>query len=69
MDYHYLKQNYKIIAIELSKHQALDTDPLAIRHINFIENLDLARNTTIFSIYEEAQETVLEFSQRTVKVL
>ena len=69
MDYHYLKQNYKIIAIELSKQQALDTDPLAIRHINFIENLDLARNTTIFSIYEEAQETVLEFSQRTVKVL
>ena len=37
--------------------------------INFTANLDRAGNTTMFLIIEEAKETVLEFSQGTVKVL
>ena len=69
MNYHYFKGNYKIIAIELSKQQALVADPLAIQHINFIKNFDLAGNTTIFFIYEEANEILLDFSQRNVEVL
>ena len=36
--------------------------------INFTANLDRAGNTTMFLIIEEAKETVLEFSQGTVKV-
>ena len=32
-------------------------------------NLDRAGNTTMFFIIEEAQETVLDFSQGTVKFL
>ena len=58
-----------MIAIDLSKQQALHVDPGAIQQINFIANLDRAGNTTIFFIIEEAKKTVLEFSQLTVKVL
>ena len=56
-------------AIVLNKLQALDSDPRAIQQIDFTANLDRAGNTTIFFIMEEANETVLEFSQGTVKVL
>ena len=58
-----------MIAINLSKQQALDADPKAIHQINFIENLDREGNTTIFFIIEEVKETILDFSQGTVKVL
>ena len=58
-----------MIAIDLSKQQALDADPRAIQQINFTANLDRVENTTIFFITEEAKETVLDISQRTVKVL
>ena len=56
-------------AIVLNKLQALDSDPRAIQQIDFTANLDRAGITTIFFIMEEANETVLEFSQGTVKVL
>ena len=42
---------------------------LAIQQINFTANLDRAGNTTMFFIIEGAKETVLDFSQGTVKVL
>ena len=69
LDYPYFKENYKVLALDLSKQQALDADPRAIQQINFIANLDRAGNITIFSIIEKAKETVLDFSQGTVKVL
>ena len=49
-----------MIAIDLSKQQALDADPKAIQQINFITNLDQDGNT--FFIIEEAKETILDFS-------
>ena len=58
-----------MIAIDLRKRQALDADPRAVQQINFTANLDRQENTTIFFIIEEAKETVLDFSQGTVKVL
>ena len=58
-----------MIAIELSKQQALDADPRAIQQINFTANLDRVGNTTMFFTIEEAKEIVLDFSQGTVKVL
>ena len=58
-----------MIAIGLSKQQALDADPRAFQQINFTANLDRAGNTRIYFILEEAKETVFEFSQGTVKVL
>ena len=63
------KKNYKIIATDLSKQQALDADPRAIKQINFAANLDWDDGATIFFIIEQAKETVFEFSQGTVKVL
>ena len=58
-----------MIAIDINKQQALDTDPRAIQQINFIANLDRDGNTTMSFIIEEVKETVLDFSQGTVKVL
>ena len=56
-----------MIAVDLSKQQALDPDPRAIQQINFTANLD--RATRIYFIIKEAKETILDFSQGTVKVL
>ena len=63
LDYPSFKENYKIIQINLSKQPALVADPRTIQQINFKANLDRAGNTTVFSIIEEAKETVLDFSQ------
>ena len=60
---------YKMIAGDLSKQQALDADPTAIQQINFTANLDRAGNTRVSFILEGAKETILHFSQGTVKVL
>ena len=57
-----------MIIVDLSKQQAVDADPKAIQQINFTANLDRAGNTRIYFILEEVKETVLDFSQRTVKV-
>ena len=60
-----------MIAIDLSKQQALDADPKAIQQIDFTGSL--ARqghtNSTMFFIIEEAKETNLYFSQGIVKIL
>ena len=69
LDYSYFKENYKMIATDISKQQVLDADPRAIQQINFTANLYGAGNTTMFFIVEKPQETVLDFSQRTVKLL
>ena len=69
LDYPYFANTYKMIAVDLSKQQALDADPRAIQQINFTTNLDRAGNTRVYFILEEAKETILDFSQGTVKVL
>ena len=67
-----------MIAIDLSKQQALDADPKAIKQINFTGNLErgwnadglvINANTTMFFIIEEKKEIILDFSRGTVKVL
>ena len=57
LDYSYFKENYKLIAIDLSKQQELDADPRAIQQINFTANLDREGNTTIFFITEKTKES------------
>ena len=57
LDYSYFKDHYKMIAIDLSKQQALDADPIAIQQINFTANLDRDETMTMFYIIEEAKET------------
>ena len=58
-----------MIAVDLSKQQALDADPRANQQIKFTANLDKAGNTRIYFILEVAKETKLDFPQGTVKVL
>ena len=69
LDYFYFKENYKMIAVDLSKQQVLDSDSRAIQQINFTTSLDRAGNTKMLFIIKEAKETALKFSQGTVKVL
>ena len=74
LDYNYFNNYYKMIAIYLSKQEALDADLKAIQQINFTGNLDQAAGATMFFITEETnkkkkQKTILDFSQGTVKVL
>ena len=61
LDYSYFKENYKMIAIDLSKQQTLDADSRAIQQINFTANLDRDGNTTMFFIIEQAKELFLNF--------
>ena len=56
-----------MIAIDLSKQQALDEDPKALQQIHFTANIDGAGNTRNYFILEEAKETV--FSNGIVKAL
>ena len=57
-----------MIAVDLSKQQALDADARAIQQINLMANLDRTGNTTMFFIIEEAKETVLAFHKEPYKV-
>ena len=58
LDHPYLLDTYKMIAVDLSKQQALDADPRAIQQINLTANLDRAGNTRVYFILEEAKETI-----------
>ena len=69
LDYPYFIDSYKTIAVDLSRQQAFDADHRANQQINFTANLDRAGSTRVDFILEEAKETILDFSQGTVKVL
>ena len=56
LDYSYFKENYKLIAIDLSKQQALDADPRAIQQINFTANLERAGGETIFLLLNKQKK-------------
>ena len=58
-----------MIAVDLSKQQALDADPKATQQIKLTANVDRAGNTRIYFSLEGLKKTVLDFSQGTVKVL
>ena len=40
LDYLYFKENYKLIAIDLSKQKQLDSDSKEIQKIDFVDNLE-----------------------------
>ena len=65
--YNYFKKHYKMLSIDLSKQQALDADPKAIKQINFTGNLSGNNNRLIFFIVEKVKETILDLTQGTVK--
>ena len=69
LDYPCFKKYSKLITIDLSKQQKLDSDPKSIQQFDFTGNLNRAEGSTMFFIIEEAKETVLDFLKGTVKLL
>ena len=69
LDFLWFKEHYNLIAIDLSKQQALNADPKAVQQINVTGNLDQAANTPMIFIIEEVNKGILDFSQGTVIVL
>ena len=70
------KNQYKSIAVDLSRQKELDADPKAIQQTKFagqLKNLDNAvvANESMFvlTILEKIKETRLKFSQGSVTVL
>ena len=55
LGYSYSKDYYKMIAVDLSKQQALDADLKAIQQINFTANLDRAGKTRFYFTLEEVK--------------
>ena len=51
-----------MIAIDLSKEQAFDADPIAIQQINFTGKVDQTGTTALFFIIEEAKKNSSNFS-------
>ena len=45
-----------MIAIDLSKQQAIETDPKIMQQVNFTGNLDQAGNTTVFSLLKKHEK-------------
>ena len=71
LNYAYFKDNYRLIAINLSKQKALDADPRAIQQIVFqrVAGGDYNTKIWLYTILEKSKETVLGFYKGTARVL
>ena len=67
MDFANFKNNYRLIATDLSKQKVLDADSTAIQQIIFTGKT--SQVAVIFYIYEKSKETILEFAKETTNVL
>ena len=66
LNFAYFKENYRLIAIDLSEQTKLK-DPL---QINFVGKLEGQNNeATMFFIMEKSEETTFEFLQSSVNIL
>ena len=65
LDFAYYKENYRLIAIDLSKQTKLK-DP---QQINFIGKLDKDNGATMFFIIEKSEETTFNFSQNSATII
>ena len=68
----YFKDNYRLIAADLSKQKALDADSRAIQQIIFTGKIKAdVGNTKVINYYilEQSKGTILQFSKGTTKVL
>ena len=65
LDFAYFKENYRLIAIDLSKQTKLK-DP---QQISFIGKLLTPRGATMFFVIEKSEETTFNFSQNSVTII
>ena len=66
LDFGYFQENYKLIAIDLSKQTKLK-DPQQINFIEKLENQD--HEATMFFIIEKSEETTFNFLQNFAKII
>ena len=66
LDFPYYKENYKLIAIDLSKRTKIKDS----QQINFIGKIEGQNNgVTMFFIIEKSEETTFKFSQNSVNII
>ena len=72
--YEYIKNHYRLIAVNLSRQKDLDADPKAIRQTEFVgqlKKLNSANNNAesmfVLTISEKIKETRLKYSQESVQ--
>ena len=66
LDFAYYRENYRLIATELSKQTKIN-DPQQINFIGKVENEN--NGVTIFLITENTEKTTFEFSQNSVNII
>ena len=66
LDFAYYKENYKLIATDLSKQTKIK-DPQQINFIGKIERQD--NGVTMFFIIKKPEETTFQFLQNSVNIL
>ena len=67
LDYPYFEKRYKMIAIQLSKQQALDADTKAIHQITFNGNLEM--NAKMFFITEKVKKKNVRFFTKNYEII
>ena len=67
LDFAYFKNNYRLIAANLSKQKASDADLRSIQQIIFTEVANT--RVIVYYIFEQSKETILQFSNGATKVL
>ena len=66
LDFAYYKENYRLLAIGLSKQTKIKD----LQQFNFIGKIEGQNNgVTMFFIIEKSEETTFEFSQNSVNIL
>ena len=65
LDFVYFKENYKLIATDLSKQTKLKD----LQQISFIGKILATRGATMFFVIEKSEETTFEFLQNSVSIL
>ena len=66
LDFAYFKENYELVAIDLSKQTKLK-DPQQIDFIGKLENQD--HGATMFFTIEKSEETIFNFSRNSVRII
>ena len=77
LDYEYLKNYYRLTAVDLSRQKELDADPKAIQQIEFVGklnivggiNTDRAESVFNLTIWENFKKTRSKSSQGSVTVM
>ena len=74
--YDYIKNHYRLIAVDLSRQKELDADPKSIQQIELVGQLKnsddavvASESTFVLTILEKIKETRLQFSQGSVTIL